>query len=832
MLLCLKRGTQKMVQAERGPEPADASAPESAVGPAFRAATSVAAVAGHNHPSPAAGSGVVAATLAVIGLAGGLAAVLNPIAGSAGLTPMAWAGGPENSVLIIDPSDPVSRYVGNYYRIARDIPASNVIYMNAAATNFPEFANVNRPAFLGMLANRGLDTHIDQVIIAPGVQYQMSAPGLVSDGCFEVRRFSASSPFFMSWIADEVLGGVASTLRNQYYSITDEAIAFDSRTSWYLGDPSSRPEARRYFLSTLLGYTGDRGNTVSEVLDMIDRSVAVDGTRPAGTFYYMETNDSARSGPRDPFFDAAVAAIQAQGGQAEHLCCNPLPTGEQDVLGIMTGVASFDLASANINIQPGAFCDHLTSFAANFGTDSQTKASVWIANGASGTHGAVEEPCNYGGKFPHPRMHVFYHQGATLAEAVYRSLLFVPFQGLVMGDPLTRPFAYIPEVRVPDFPTGEVSGRITISPEATTNNPGAAIAGFDLFINGVLVDTANDGERLYIESRRLPDGVHDVRVIARDDSSLRTPGRFVDRITVRNNGLSAGLAASTNAGDLSTPFEFTVSPSSGAAIEEIRLVHNDRVIGSSSDRLIPITVYGNTFGAGPSEVQAEVWYADGRRVRSDFVSVEVADDAGLPSAADPIAYGYTTSALAGETIIIQLPAAYDDVDATIAWDMTEPPAQATLISADSGPYRIFTAAEDAAGVDTLRFTATAAGGGTSDEVTISIAYQDRRPGDLALSVGVLVKGEEGEATLTGGFPDEPAWLLYSFSGTGSRYVPQLNVEIGLLNPVLAGPPVQTDASGVARWSTTIPGSLKTPKIIWLQAAQRDQASNVVLTQVN
>ena len=57
-------------------------------------------------------------------------------------------------------------------------------------------------------------------------------------------------------------------------------------------------------------------STVGDIIDLIDRSVAVDGTRPAGTFYFMETTDSARSDPRDGLFDGAVTAIQALGGDA------------------------------------------------------------------------------------------------------------------------------------------------------------------------------------------------------------------------------------------------------------------------------------------------------------------------------------------------------------------------------------------------------------------------------------------------------------------------------------------------------------------------------------
>ncbi len=66
---------------------------------------------------------------------------------------------------------------------------------------------------------------------------------------------------------------------------------------WNGGLPSDERLSRHYFIGALLGYTGLRGNTPEELIAMIDRSIAADGSHPNGTFYFMETSDSARSGP-------------------------------------------------------------------------------------------------------------------------------------------------------------------------------------------------------------------------------------------------------------------------------------------------------------------------------------------------------------------------------------------------------------------------------------------------------------------------------------------------------------------------------------------------------
>jgi hypothetical protein len=368
------------------------------------------------------------------------------------ICPAAWGGGtPEDALLIVDPTRPDAMYIGNYYLDARDIPSAHVLYMDPMASDYETvFATDNIDALLGTIANRGIQDHCDYIIVAPASSYRVHAPGLVSDGCVPVNNFSLSSVYTMVYIKHRVLSGDMSSARtNRYYSTTNIPIAFDSEIIWQNGHPSETGNGHRYFIGAYLGYTGERGNTVDEIITMIDRSVAVDGTRPEGTFYFMETTDELRSGPRDGYYDTAVQIITDLGGNAEHLF-DVLPLGRHDCLGIMTGWASPDIVGADMTILPGAFCDHLTSYAGHFDTSSQTKMSAWITKGASGSWGTVEEPCNSSGKFPHARMHIYYYQGLSLGEAVLRSVGYIPFQGLLYGDPLTRPFAYLPEVEVPD----------------------------------------------------------------------------------------------------------------------------------------------------------------------------------------------------------------------------------------------------------------------------------------------------------------------------------------------------------------------------------------------
>ncbi|MEW6253685.1 MAG: hypothetical protein AB1716_23820, partial [Planctomycetota bacterium] len=227
------------------------------------------------------------------------------------MSPAAWAGGsPENVLLIIDPSNRDSLYVGNYYKAARRIPDRNVLYIEPLAANYAAFVSTNLDALFGALANQSIDDHIDYIVTTPGSPFYIAASGYVTDPCWPVNRFSTSGAYTTAFIASEVLGGVVSQLANHYSAYwTDEARAFDGSVKWYWGAPSNDPAARQYFIGALLGYSGARGNTLAQTITLIDRSVAADGTRPGGTFYFMRTTDEARSRPRDGYYPAAVTSI-------------------------------------------------------------------------------------------------------------------------------------------------------------------------------------------------------------------------------------------------------------------------------------------------------------------------------------------------------------------------------------------------------------------------------------------------------------------------------------------------------------------------------------------
>jgi hypothetical protein len=201
----------------------------------------------------------------------------------------------------------------------------------------------------------------------------------------------------------------------------------------------TKAEGESYLLSTVLGVTRGRGNTVAEVLSNLRKSVKADESRPAGTVYLM-TNSNVRSTTRDGLFGSVVVALKSLGVKAE-IIKGTIPIKKSDVAGAVIGTASFDWKKSESHILPGAICEHLTSYGGVMRKNAgQTPFTELIRHGAAGSSGTVAEPYAIAPKFPSPFIHVHYARGATLAEAFYQSVNG-PYQLLIVGDPLCRPWA-------------------------------------------------------------------------------------------------------------------------------------------------------------------------------------------------------------------------------------------------------------------------------------------------------------------------------------------------------------------------------------------------------
>ena len=264
--------------------------------------------------------------------------------------------------------------------------------------------------------------------------------------------------------------------------VAPASLGFRGSRAWTVGgdvDPTGKGD--RYLLSTMLAWTSGRGNSVSEALDCLRRAASADGTCPKGAIYYV-VNEDIRARTRQWGFASAVESLKALDVAAEifETKGNALPE-KKEMAGLMAGSMYFGFTGTGSTFDPGAIAEHLTSFGGVLDEYcDHSPMTEWIRCGAAGTSGTVTEPYALQQKFPMPNMHVYYAEGCSLAEAFYQSLMG-PYQLLILGDPLCRPWAKIPEVKVEGLPGDPAQGTLAITPSL---KDGMKLLQWELFVDG------------------------------------------------------------------------------------------------------------------------------------------------------------------------------------------------------------------------------------------------------------------------------------------------------------------------------------------------------------
>lgn len=271
----------------------------------------------------------------------------------------------------------------------------------------------------------------------------------------------------------------------------------------------------------MLGWTGMRGNTVEEVLDMLERGRASDGTRPSAA-YVFATNNNVRSTARAWEFAPAVRVLEAAGVKARITASFP---NDGRVAGFMTGREK--LPASKLSFAPGAFADHLTSSAGDFRTSHQTQLSEWIRRGATASAGTVTEPKAYWQKFPAASVFLHQRRGCTMIEAIYLATA-CPLQLLPVGDPLASPWAERPRPRIEGAADGAArAGAVSLRAVLDASSS----ARFDWLVDGRRVGSGRD---FLLDTTALENGPHAIRLVARARGDLRIPGEAAIRIVVAN----------------------------------------------------------------------------------------------------------------------------------------------------------------------------------------------------------------------------------------------------------------------------------------------------------
>ncbi|HWA99714.1 MAG TPA: hypothetical protein VG713_14525, partial [Pirellulales bacterium] len=340
------------------------------------------------------------------------AALLIAAVGSANLVEA--GGGPENVFLVVNSQSWASRSVANHFIHNRNLPASNVLYLDWLGPLDTVDIRTFREQILGpifaSIQHRRLDDHIDYVIYSSDLPWSVDARsefanpkppdvlnpvGSISGMTYFAGLILARSPAFLAFDANQYArspqpkAGVPSTR------------AFRNWYGWGENGVLLEAGGAHYMLSTMLAVTSGRGNSVGEAIEYLRRSVEADGTRPRGTIYYTETED-VRTKTRKGSIDAAVASLESLGIRAQ-VGAWKVPPFKVDVQGLTMGAADFDWSSSHSQFRAGAIADNLTSLGGDLHVGaSQVPLTEFLRFGAAGASGAVVEPYAVQAKFPLP----------------------------------------------------------------------------------------------------------------------------------------------------------------------------------------------------------------------------------------------------------------------------------------------------------------------------------------------------------------------------------------------------------------------------------------------
>ena len=548
-------------------------------------------------------------------------------------------GGPENLFLVVNSDSPDSLTVANHFIQLRHVPACNVLELpwNPSpavhdVTDVDVFREKILRPVLGAIENRKLIGQIDYIIYSCDFPWKVRLAADIAKGEAKLRGLvpSGSPPTAARWpkhltdggsinsmtyLWQPVLAGFAGYMQldaNRYtrlgYDEQKDQPTLAFRSAYQFGPRGElvATGGRRYMLSTMLGVTPgpagtvNRANTVSEVLGYLRRSAAADGTHPEGTIYFCRVENEVRSRTREKIFDRTVKELKELGVAAE-VVQGRLPARKNDVQGLMTGTSIFNFKASGSTIRPGAICEHLTSWGGAMRSPSgQTPLSEFLRHGAAGASGTVQEPYALQSKFPLASIHVHYARGCTLAEAFYQSV-YGPYQLLIVGDPLCRPWANIPEVSVEGVPPGAaVKGPITLTPKATFPRGGQP-QRFELFIDGWRRAVCTPGKSIELDTAGLADGYHEFRMVAVESGPIASQGRKIFGLSTANHGRTITVdAPPPGRVDLDKPLIITANSPGSIGIT---VMHNSRVVGRITGEKGDAAVYPKTLGSGPVQLQ-------------------------------------------------------------------------------------------------------------------------------------------------------------------------------------------------------------------------------------
>jgi uncharacterized protein (TIGR03790 family) len=431
-----------------------------------------------------------------------------------------------NVVVVVNQNSTNSVQLGNYYCEKRQVPPQNLLRTSWAGGNVAwmksDFETVILNPLLAMLSNRRLTNQIDYVLLSMDFPYRVN-----NGGSF-------------------LLSGTNSTTSALFYGFKTDYPPLANPGSCSLASGSVNAYAGSEGIFRLTPPVSARSNSflvtmitasnLAQAKWVIDRAVASDGTLPTQTVYLGKSDDVSRN-VRYALFDNVVFNTRLRGNYS----VQRTNVNWSNYLGDLSGYENgYQTSIPTTNYVPGALADQLTSFGGDlYDQSDHTTALDYLNAGAAGSYGTIVEPCGYLEKFPNPQLFFYQSRGFTMAECYYQSVTN-PYQGLVLGEPLSAPFARPGTGSWSNLaPDVLLSGITNLTFEFQAADAAHPLQQADLFVDGVFAQTLTN----------IPPGTSNVLSVALNGypTNYVVPAGAVIQSVVSNLAVRLNQSAYTNA---------------------------------------------------------------------------------------------------------------------------------------------------------------------------------------------------------------------------------------------------------------------------------------------
>lgn len=369
-----------------------------------------------------------------------------------------------NTIVVVNQNSANSCVVGNYYCERRSVPPQNVLRISwpggNTSWNSDQYATNLLYPLLDLLTDRHLTNQIQYLVLSMDIPFQTIL--------YATNVNSTTAALFY---------GLKTNIANNPGVINSYA---GSEATFATTKPTSAPGYS--FLTTMI-----TGTTLANAQTIIDQGALSDSTFPTQPVLLAKSADTTRSIRQTRFDNAIFNANILEASNLVRTNQNS-PLVSTNLFGYQTGLAQFTTVPGTF--VPGAIADSFTSFGGIiFGPNDQTSLFAFLQAGAAGSYGTVTEPYTDTQKFPDPMVYFYQARGFNLAESYYQSIA-IPYQGLIVAEPLAAPFARPGSGRWDgDLSNAVLSGQSPLGVHFSSRDASHPLQQIDLFVDGTFSQT-------------------------------------------------------------------------------------------------------------------------------------------------------------------------------------------------------------------------------------------------------------------------------------------------------------------------------------------------------